>query len=57
MMEASLGLKALLIELKSIKYLSLTNFVKFVKHLSSLETKTKFKQKIDKMWLLTPKDK
>ena len=56
-MEASLGLKALLIELKSIKYLSLTNFVKFVKHLSSLETKTKFKQKIDKMWLLTPKDK
>ena len=47
--KASPILKSLLTELKDVKYLSLTNIVKFVKKLLDSKTKAKFVEEVDKL--------
>jgi len=56
-MKSSSELRSALIELRSIKYLSLTNLIKFVKKLLTPEIRAKFQNEIDKASQLTPKDK
>jgi hypothetical protein len=56
-MKSSFELRGVLMELKSIKYLSLTNLIKFVKKLLTAEIRSKFQDEIDKISKLTPKDK
>ena len=56
-MKSSSELRGVLKELKSIKYLSLTNLIKFVKKLLTSEIRSKFQDEIYKISQLTAKDK
>jgi len=55
--KASPILKSLLIELKAVKYLSLTNIVKFVKKLLDPKIKAKLVEEVEDMNQLKDKDK
>ena len=55
--KASAILTGIFSEIKAIKYLSLTNLVKFVKRLLSQEIKAKFLKEVDELHKLTEKDK
>ena len=57
MIKSSSELRGVLTELKSIKYLSLTNLIKFVKKLLTSEIRSKFQDEIYKISQLTAKDK
>jgi len=50
-------LKSLLIELKAVKYLSLTNIVNFVNKLLDQKIKAKFVEEVEDMNQLKDKDK
>jgi hypothetical protein len=52
-----LNLRSLLTDIKSVKFLSLTNLVKFVKKLLTPETRNRFNEELEKISKLTEKDK
>ena len=57
LIKSTTELRGVLMELKSIKYLSLTNLIKFVKKLLTAKIRSKFQDGINKANKLTPKDK